>query len=224
MNEPTTKPKKRGCGKLIAIGCGVLLVLAIIGGIAAFFGGKSIISRLVDNYTDTTPLQLPAIDAAQEEVDSLLTRADDFSEAIQHNGPIPELLLSARDINILIQNYPDWNDFAGQVFVTINDDKIQGQVSIPLDQVGADMFKGRYLNGSAVFRLDMNAGRLLLFADSIEVRGKPIPEEFMKTFRTRNLAEKANEKPEVIAFIEKLSSIKVQGGYLHIVPKSTSAQ
>lgn len=106
----------------------------------------------------------------------------------------------------------------GQRTVNIKDDQIEGQVSIPLDEVG-EFAKGRYLNGSAVFDVGLAAGRLLVFVDSVEVKGKPLPDALMQQLRADNLAKNVNSEQDVSSFVDKLESITVENGEVRVVPK-----
>ncbi len=219
MNEQMTTTKKRPYGKYIAIGCAGVTLLAAIGGFFIYRGMKGFISGMADKYTYTTPLELPSVDVPNEEAEAVLERVAIFTEALRQNSQPSALMLTSQDINVLIQRHPDWTHLAGKVYVTIEEDRILGQTSIPLGDFGA-MFEGRYLNGSAVFRLDMSAGRLLVFIDSVEVGGETLPEEVMSVLRVKNLAEDVNQDPEAAAIIQKLDSITVRDGSLTIVPKS----
>ncbi|MEI7901334.1 MAG: hypothetical protein WCK89_13870, partial [bacterium] len=118
----------------------------------------------------------------------------------------------------LIQKNPAWSSLAGKVYVNLEGDRIHGEASIPLEQLGK-FLKGRWLNGSATFRVETAAGRLLVFLDSLSVRGQAVPENFMGSFRSKNLAEDATKKPETAALLQKLESVTVRDGKLRIVAK-----
>ena len=109
----------------------------------------------------------------------------------------------------------------GKVYVEIEGDKLHGQASLPLGDLGP-MFKGRWLNGSVVFRVEMTAGRLLVFIDSLEVKGKALPEEFMKSLRAKNFAENANQDPKTAELLQKLESITVRDGRVRVTPKQAA--
>ncbi len=213
-----TDTTKKSYGKYIAIGCASFLILATIGGFLAYRGIMGFISGMTEKYTYATPLELPRVDVSEDEAEALLERLATFTESLRQNGRTSALMLTARDINILIQQHPDWTDMAGKVYVTIENDKIQGQTSIPLDEFG-NMVKGRYLNGSAVFDLGMAAGRLLVFIDSVRVGEKDLPDEIMSALREENLADDINKQPDSMAILQKLESITIQDGCLYIVPK-----
>jgi hypothetical protein len=216
---PPKPPKPRsGCWKYGAIGCLVILILAVIGGYFAYKGLKGVLGELTEKYTSVKPMDLPKLDASQDEVAATMEHVGSFTNTLKANEKIEPLTLTSRDINILIQNHPEWKEIAGKLYVTIEGDQVKGQISIPLGEMG-DMFKGRFLNGSASFNIGMESGRLLMFINSGEVGGKAIPEEIMNVVRAKNLAEKSYEKPEVVEMMNKLESITVKNGIMIITPK-----
>jgi hypothetical protein len=81
------------------------------------------------------------------------------------------------------------------------------------------VFKGRYLNGTGTFGLSMHAGKISLNTLSFVVRGKPVPELYMREIRKRNLAQEMNNEPRLAAALDSLKDIKVQDGKLIVVPK-----
>jgi hypothetical protein len=219
QQRPPAPPKPRsGCWKYGGIGCLIIIILAIIGGYFAYKGVKGVLGELAEKYTSVKPMDLPKIDASQDEVASTMERVGSFTNSLKGNTSPEPLTLTSRDINLLIQNHPEWKEMAGKLYVTIEGDQVKGQVSMPLGEM-ADMFKGRFLNGSASFNVGMESGRLLMFINSAEVGGKAIPAEIMNALRAENLAKKSNEKPEVAAIINKLESITVKDGSMIITPK-----
>ena len=217
-NEIPVPKKKSGCGKAFGIGCLTVILLIAVGGFFAYRGGKVFLSKLADQYTATAPAALPSVEVSDQEAGALLQRVEAFSKALKEGGAVPELELSARDINVLIQKNPAWSSMAGKVYVTIENDRLHGDASIPLDQVGG-LLKGRWLNGAGTFRVETAAGRLLVFMDALSVRGKAVPEQFMAGIRSKNLAEEATKKPETAALLERLDSVTVRDGKLRIKSK-----
>ena len=216
--DPHQQKPRSGCWKYGAIGCLVIILLAIIGGYFAYKGIKRIVSEMADEYASMEPMELPAVDASAVEVAAVLDRVESFSNALQKDDLSEPLILTGRDINILINNHPKWNEMSGKTYVTIERDQMKGEISIPLGEFGT-MLEGRYLNGSAIFRIGMESGALLLFVDSAEVGGKVLPEEIMTVLRKENLAKRPNERSDVEEVFEKLESITVKDGSLIISPK-----
>ncbi|MCX7013738.1 MAG: hypothetical protein NTW86_14485 [Candidatus Sumerlaeota bacterium] len=143
---------------------------------------------------------------------------NDLAVAMREGRSASPLELTADDINTLIENHPQWSALKGKAHVAIEGEKIRGNVSFPLTQLGV-MLKDRWLNASAVFRVGMEGGRLSVFAETLTVRGQPLPESFMKSLRAKNLADGANKNPTSASILQRLESITVRDGRIRIVPK-----
>ncbi len=218
MAEEVTESKKGGCWKYVLIGLAIMILLAIIGGYFAYKGAMGFISTISEEYTETTPDELPIVDASREEVDYVFERVATFAEALMQDRAPSPLELTDRDVNILIQRHPGYADMTeGAVHVTIDGDVVHGQISLPLGDY-ADMFEGRWLNGSAVFLINTSAGRLQVFMESAIVRGEPISDEIINIMRSENLAKVVNRDEETAAIIQKLDSIIVRDGTLTVYP------
>ena len=215
---PPPAPKPSGIGKWIGIGCVAALALLIVGGFIAYALIKTTVVGLMNQYTATQPRALPQLVISEPQGRAICARVDAFQAALQAGQPADPLVLTADDINALIKYHPTWKYMTGAVYVTIDKNKIQGEVSIPLETI-TKKAKGRYLNGTGVFTIQLLDGRLLVFLDTLEVKGKPVPEEFMKAFRSENLAKNANTDEKKAAVIAKLKSITVQNDQIRIVPK-----
>lgn len=217
--DPVSAQKKTsGCGKSCAVGCVTVILLAVAAGLFLYQSGAKILKKVADEYTATSPATLPAVEATPEEASNLVTRVEAFSRSLKEGQSGQELTLTARDINVLIQKNPGGSELAGKVYVTLDGDRIRGEASIPLEQLGA-FFKGRWLNGSGTFRVETAAGRLLVFMDALSVRGKQLPEPFMAGIRGKNLAEDVAKNPKTVEALGKIESISVRDGKLHIQAK-----
>lgn len=209
---------KDGCLKYGAIGCLVIVVLMIIGGYFAYKFTRKFVSKVTEEYTSVQPMDLPAVVASETEIHDILERVRLFTESLHEDNKPSPLVLASRDINILINKHPDWKKLAGIAYVTIEGDQVKGEISIPLGEISS-MFEGRYLNGLAVIRISMEEGQPLLVIDSVEVAGKKLPDEFMRTLRNQNLWKESNTDTGINEVMEKLESIIVRDGNLIISPK-----
>ena len=195
-----------------------MTVLIIVAGIFIYRGVKGKLSDLIEEYTDTQPRSLPQLKATEAEARETVARVDGFLKAVAQGDAADPMVLTGDEINRLIHHHPRWKALAGKVHVTIEDDRILGKVSFPLAEFSG-FLKGRYLNGSAVFSVGLESGRLLVFVDSVEVKGEPLPEAAMQQVRSENLAEKVNKDDDIYPAIRNLESVAVENGLLHIVPK-----
>ncbi len=193
------------------------MVLLLVIGLAALLGLHQA-RKLINQFTDTRPDVLPTVDMSPSDIASLEDRVRAFRENIQAGRPTPPLSLSAQEINGLIAGDAGLEPLKGKVFVTIEGNELKGQVSLPMEDAGLPMFKGRYLNGTGTFEISLNNGILRLTARRLEVKGRPVPSTYMQEIRKQNLARIFNDKPRVTAVLDRLSEVKVEDGRLVILP------
>lgn len=213
---PPPAPPKRRTASCLLIGCLTALGAMVICGILAFFAIKSFLAGVVEDFTDTEPMLLPEVSVSSDELESLLSRVEAFKQALETGTPAAPLVLSGDEINALILHNPDFEELKGKVYISIEEDQVRGQVSIPLEP----LLEGRYFNGSATFNIFLMNGRLFVFAESFELKDTPVPEQIMAEFSKENLAKDFAKDPEVAAIIDKLESIEVKDGSITITPKA----
>jgi hypothetical protein len=214
MTDPAAKPR-RGC---FFYGCitGLVLLVLVLG---ALMVGLHYVKKMVNQYTDTQPMELPTVQMSQAEIGSLKQRFDAFEQAVREQRPAQPLALTADDINALIGNARNREALKGKFYVSLEGDQLKGEVSVPLREVGRGMLRGRYLNGSATFNLSFHDGALSVTPQTITVKGKPLPEVFMQEIRKRNLAAQSVNDSNAVAVLQGLEDIQVKEGKLVIVPK-----
>ena len=213
MSEPTKRP--RGCFFYGCMSGVVVLVLLLIGVLV----GLHYLKKTLNQMTDSQPMPLPAVKLSPAEMDQVRARVDAFRQAVQAGRATDPLTLTSDEINALIATDPDLQALKDKIYVTLEGDQVKGQLSVRLDQLGLAMFKNRYLNASGTFSVSLNNGTLDFRAESIVVKGKPLPEVYMDKIRKQNLAQGVNQDPGSSAALGKLEQIRVQDSKLVIVPK-----
>jgi hypothetical protein len=153
------------------------------------------------------------------EIEQVKLRIDNFQDAVRSGRPTEPLTLSADEINAMIQTDPNFAQAKGKVYVTIEGDRLKGQLSLPLDELGLPIFRGRYLNGSGIFAVSINNGNLLVTADALSVKGKPLPAVYMDKIRSENLAASLSNNPRASVAVSHLQEIRIADGKLVLVPK-----
>jgi hypothetical protein len=215
-------PRQRGCffyGCIIAAVLAVLFVIAIV--IFAVFLYR-LLGGLVDEYTGTAPRPLPTVQMPAESRATLNDRVEAFKAAVKENRPTGPLVLSSDDLNALIEDNPDAN-LKGKVYVTIEQDKLKGQVSIPLNDIPSfGLTRGRFLNGEAEFSVRLEDGEPYMAIRSLEINGKTPPDEFMRGFKGQNLLKDVQFDPETRKAFYRLDSIYVKDGKLIITAREPS--
>ncbi|HOZ47872.1 MAG TPA: hypothetical protein PLO37_21455 [Candidatus Hydrogenedentes bacterium] len=212
-------PQKQKSGHGCLYGCmavaGILLLLMIV----VLFAGYRMVNHFVEEFTDTTPVQLPRVEMTEERSNALTKRVEDFGDAVEHGFPVEPLVLTQDDINGLIQTNPDLSKVNGQVYVTLAEDTVSGQISLPLEAFNIGMLEGRYLNASAKLEVDVGAGRLQVYLADVEVNGKSLPAIVKSELEGQNLVDEFNKDPESAKFFERVERIEIRDGEIVITPR-----
>jgi hypothetical protein len=206
-------PRQRGCffyGCIIASVLAVMMLVLI--GIAAYVAYRAV-TQAVDQYTSTTPIELPKVEMPDEQRKAVKDRFDGFRKAVEAGTPTEPLVLTSDDLNVLISQDEDLN---GKVYVAVEGDEVKGKVSIPLDKLGIGMVRGRFLNGEADFKASLQGGVLIITLDAVEVNGLKVPEPMMTELRKQNLAKDMYKDQKSAEMIRKFESLEVKDGKITI--------
>ncbi len=213
-NFNTTKiiKKKRvffffGC--LTAAAIGVLFVLILTYGVLK-------LKELGISYTDTKPTTFETIDIPPEELAMLTEKIYNYSTLISKGDDTAILMLSAREVNALISTYREFKDIKDRFRFSFQDDKIIGNVSIPLDIFFKNLGKGRYLNGSASFLISSGDGSIFIGLDDLVIKDKKIPDVIMSGLKNTNLAADMHNDAETSKLIQRIKHIEVRDEKLYI--------
>lgn len=199
-------------------GClSAIILLAVIAGAAYYFLLQAS-DDLVDAYTSPEPRDFARVEEGRDEALSVIDRFRDFAVALERGEKTESFSLSADDINALLENENLLREFHGMARVDIQDDRMQADISVPLDLFN-ERFEGRYLNGTGELSVEMRDGRLEVNIDRLEVGGRNIPEEFMNEIRKNNLVETLLQDPSLDRFMGLVKSVKVEDGRVVIEPK-----
>jgi hypothetical protein len=217
-------PKKRGCffyGCIVSLALFLFAVVCI--GLFAWYGIHQL-NALVDQYTDTAAMTLPKVDMPADELARLKARVADFNHALNAHTNTPPLVLTSREINALMADNPQVKqlNLDNTFYVDLEGDHINGEISLPLDQIKIPFVHtaGRYLNGKGEFAAEVTNAMLSVTTISLEVKGKPLPPQFMASLRQKNLAEDVNQNPTNTAAMARFESIEIKDSTLIIRAKS----
>jgi hypothetical protein len=210
-------PRQRGCFFYGCIIAGILALLLLIAiGVATFLFYRWA-ERMIDEYTATAPRELPKIEMPTEQRKTVKERWDAFRAAIKEGKPTEPLVLDSNDLNVLID---EDEELKGKVYVSIDNDKLKGQISIPLEKLPIlGLTKGRYLNGEAELKAAIVNDVLFVTLDSIEVNGKKVPEEFMAQMRSQNMAKDLYKDAKKAEELRNLQSIDIKDGKMTLRAK-----
>ena len=183
MLEKYDKQKIAGC---LGFECLVVVVLFALGGIGAYFGVSSALKAAAYKYTEDSSRDLK-IDFTVEESVAVDDKVRRFTDAVNQGEEAEPLVLSDRDVNILINSSLDplLIEMRERVRLKFADGKIMSELSLPLDRLGVKDLRGRYFNGDAELNLAKS-------------------EENKMSLNLRNLAANgANLPPEILSQIQK---------------------
>jgi hypothetical protein len=214
MADPQAKPK-RGClFFLCLVGAVSLIVLAV----GAFLGVRYA-KGLVGQLTDTQPMQLPTVKLPEAQMFELHDRVATFREEVRDGETAAPLELSADELNALIETDPALATLKNHLFVSIDGDQLRAKISFRAEDLGLIRLQGRYINADGVFDVGLTNQELRITAESLTVRGEPVPRHIMREVTAENLADRFNQDPKAAAGVKKLQAIQVKDGKLVIVPK-----
>lgn len=202
--QQTDTQEKKGLGCFVW-GCLITLVVVLLLVVISGWAAYSFAKKQINKYTDDTPANLPVVEANAEEVAELKARVEKMQADIEAGQASGELVLTADDINKLIAAD---DELKGRVYVTIEEDKVKGEVSIPTDFF--PMAKGRYFNASATLDVSYEGGILIVTLVDAEVKGEPLPKEFVDAIAQENLAKDVYKDPENAKMLRQFESIEVR--------------
>ena len=205
--------ERKGCFFYGCVGSLITMLLAIIivagGGYYVYNRFGQIIDEQVLPLTDEQPKVLPASGATREDYQTAEEKLSVFSNLVDNNRPAT-LVLTAREINAMIENHPDLLKLRGLVVVNLSGNEIGGEVVFPLNSLPVERLRNRYLNGSAKFSVTTGAaGQVELRLRSFEVKGKTPPREIMDQLSSANLLEEARRNPKALKVLARLKSATV---------------
>lgn len=220
------KPARKSRGGCFLYGCLFSILGVIILGIAVTVGGYYFFKGQITKYTDVDPIAMPEVEMSDEEMAAVVDRLQKFQEIVftgteEETPETVELILTADDINAMIEQNPD---FKGHVHVEIEENQLAGQVSIPTDFL--PIGQGRFFNATAKFDVMLNNGVLFVTLADATIKGNPLPQPFLDGLRSENLVKNLNTDPKYAGTIRQLESLKIESGKIILIakPKTTSDQ
>lgn len=209
-SNPPMKKKRRWWIYLL-IGFGGIFLLALIVFVIVVTYYKS----LVNNYTETKPKPLPAVEASKERVQDIATRWQNFCQDVFSKRASEPFKLTDEDINQMIANFPKAKD---NLRIEITNDQILAHITIPLDGTRRKELQGRYLNAVANLKLQLEDGFLTLRVHSATANGKPIPQWIINRIGERNFLQDLERNYDFLQLLQEMESVEVKDGAIVFTP------
>jgi hypothetical protein len=207
--------RRRGCLFFVLVAGAISVVMLAFG---AYFGLRYA-HQLVNRLTDAQAAVLPTVQLPETRMFQLHDKVDTFRDAVRDGEVTAPLELSAEELNALIGSDPAFKVLKNHLFVMIEGSQLSAQISFRAEDLGLMRLQGRYVNATGNFHVAMKTNELWITAQSLAVRGEPIPRNIMREVAAENLAERFNDDPRAAAGLKKIDSIEVKDGKLVIVPK-----
>ena len=224
-SEPAPGDRRgRGC---LFYGCLTLalgLGLALLALVALTYIG---LRQIRESFTAAEAADIPVVELPDAEAARLEQRLAEFQRAADAGDqgeandapadepparlvpPPRELALTAQEINALLAMQPE---LRGRVFVRIEDGRIGGDVSLPLDEL--PMGAGRFLNARVEFAVAAPEGELDVRLTDVEVNGVRPPETVLDRLGAQNLLEGTSDDAKLRSFSTAFESVRVEGDRL----------
>jgi hypothetical protein len=187
-------PRRKGLG-CFGRGCLILLVFAIVLGIACFAGMYWGLHRHSALFYGSywlaktrsiaeAPAPVPEFSASDQQIQRVRERWQDFEQKTRAAQPA-EIELSADDINALIATS---DNVRGKVFVSIDGNQLRLVASLP---IGGVLGKpGYYFNGDVIIELKAAQPLESPQLSRITINGEQVPSDFLNwKYRSRQLRE-----------------------------------
>lgn len=209
-------PKQRGCffyGCLFAaVGGGLaLLLLVALAATTLYFANQGI-----NQYTSESPVPISQVSLTDDQKKDVQDRWGAFKKAVE-NGENAEIVLTADDINSLIESQPE---LKGTVYIKLKDEKATGEISYP---VNIPLKGKRYINGTGTITAELADGKLDVRIQDLEVNGKQLPPEVKTQLGSENIAKDFTRNPKNAKMISKIESVKIKDSKVYIKAKKEGA-
>jgi hypothetical protein len=143
----TPRARKRGC---VLKGCLVIFIVVMLMGVIMGSFGIYLYYGFLPFFSPQ-PVAIRVYPATDEQYQAVLAKVAPFNRALEANMEKP-LEFSAEDLDVLIARDPAWEELRGKLYLSIVDNELVAEVSVPFNAQQGPQFP-LYFNG----RLTMGA-------------------------------------------------------------------
>jgi len=195
---------------------GVLGVIVVLATVAALVHAWNLGRDLTDDH----PLQLPSTGLPLAQLHALQDRIRAFQQAITQRQDTPPLELTDEELNALIETRPEAQPVRGKIFVAIEGNTLKGQLSVRMGELRFPVFRNRYLNGWATFRVELVNDMLRVSVEDFSSPRRRLPTVYMDKLREQNLVKSFRSDARFEAALERLKAVEVRDGRLVVTAKN----
>jgi hypothetical protein len=206
--------KKRSWWLYLLIAAGSLLLMVLL----ALVLLAGYVKSMVTNYTAPAPRTFPRVEFDSQAQKELENRWTEFARAVQaRQAPVP-FIITADEINMALSKDQQMRD---RVHVIITNSRVLVEFCVPLDQVGWQYLKGRYVNGVARVDLSIKGGKPNFSIGSVEANGRPLRGRIVTWFRqetAKNLNQILEQNRDTVNVFQGIESLQVEGSSIVVTP------
>jgi len=162
--------KGRGC---FFYGCITLMILAIVAVVAILLGVRFGVKYLQSNFTSTKPIAVAPVSLSPTQGERVTQRVEDFKKALRAGTATNALELTGDELDYIVRT-SSTNGLQDNVHLTITNNQIHAEMSLPLDMYGPNFF-GRFFNGEATVGVSQQNGIINIQLLNPKVNGQPVP-------------------------------------------------
>lgn len=215
----------RGWGSRLLLGAFAVAALAMAILIALSFIVPRVVDRLVEEYTDVAPADIPRVESTPDEKEEIESRVSEFVEALEEGAARAPLELSEREINVVLQDAIRKIDEHAAARIHLLEGRVRAQVSLPIDAKlplgpwSRDL-RGRFVNGTAEFVPRIRGGRFEFELVSFEVGGKGVPRRMLNLIADELESSGILDDPDAQRVAQRLSGITIRNGSVVLEPRN----
>jgi hypothetical protein len=162
--------KGRGC---FFYGCITLMIMAIVAVVAILLGVRFGVKYLRNNFTSTKPVAVAPVSLSPTQGERVTQRVEDFKKALRAGTATNALELTGDELDYIVRT-SSTNGLQDNVHLTITNNQIHAEMSLPLDMYGPNFF-GRFFNGEATVGVSQQNGIINIQLLNPKVNGQPVP-------------------------------------------------
>lgn len=230
MNEKKSQ-SKFGCFFTGCLGAAAALVLVAV---VVLVGSYYFVGKYLDEYTDTKPNQavLYKPQLSVEEGTQLKSKWETFRTKSSLDLPVEPLELDSDQLNHLINSDPEFSELKNKVRVTIKNNIVNTDISIPSSMVkeifpdipNVNLIQNRYFNANATVDLRVERNQLAVYLQSIRVKNKPLPDQYLSKLKGVDLLKDARFAGQIKRQFSNLRNLTVKDGKIVMIGRSGTLQ
>jgi len=177
--------------------------------------GGALVAALL-HYTSNGPMPITSANVTEVDREALREKWFQFRQDVSEGRSPEPLRISPEELNVFFSMLPRYRD---RICLSIVDNRMRAEVSMPLGQVLPGIGVGRYVNGVDVFSVRLGAnGFPQIEIVSAELNGKELPRWVKRQMGRPELYRDIFYVLDLPAFLERLKSIEIRDGFVVLTP------